>query len=155
MPKTLSVAAIKEGTVIDHILAGFALMIIQLLKLSREKYTISIGLNLSSSSMGLKDLIKIENRYLNEKEMRDIALFAPQATISIIKNYRVSSKTSAQLPEVVSGILLCPNLHCITNSETVDTLFHLEKYKQQVLLHCHYCEKIFERNEIKKFRTSG
>ena len=68
MSKTLSVAAIKEGTVIDHIPAGSAFIILQLLKLSTPKHRISLGLNFSSSSMGHKDLIKIENRALTEKE---------------------------------------------------------------------------------------
>jgi aspartate carbamoyltransferase regulatory subunit len=152
MPKTLSVAAIKDGTVIDHVPAGIAFIILQLLELLQGKHRISLGLNLSSSSMGFKDLIKIENRYLTKKEAHDIAVFAPQATISIIENYHVSSKISAKLPNDVAGILVCPNPRCITNSESVDTLFHVEEHKQQVLLHCHYCEKIFKRNEIKDYR---
>jgi len=151
MPKTLSVAAIKEGTVIDHIPAGSALTILQLLKLSEGKHRVSIGLNLTSSRMGLKDLIKVENRALTEKEAHDIAVFAPQATISIIKNYQVASKMSAKLPDAVSKILICPNSRCITNKEQIATLFQVEEHKQQVELHCHYCEKIFERGEMKEF----
>ncbi len=102
MAKTLSVAAIKDGTVIDHIPAGFALIILQLLKLAITKHRISLGLNLSSSSMGLKDLIKIENRALTEKESRDIAVFAPKATINIIKNYQLANKMSAKLPSEIA-----------------------------------------------------
>ncbi len=151
MVKTLSVAAIKEGAVIDHIPAGFALIILQLLKLSHGKHRVSIGLNLSSSMMGFKDLIKVENRALTEKEAHDIAVFAPQATISIIKDYKVSKKTRATLPKAVDRILVCPNLHCITNHEPVETLFHVEEHKQQVELRCQYCEKIFERSEMKEF----
>jgi aspartate carbamoyltransferase regulatory subunit len=152
MSKTLPVAAIKEGTVIDHIPAGFALTILQLLKLPQSKHRISLGLNLSSSSLGLKDLIKIENRALTEKEAHDIAVFAPKATINIIKNYHVFSKISAKLPDEVVRILVCPNPRCITNCEAVNTLFLVEEHKQQVLLHCHFCEKTFERNQIKDNR---
>ncbi len=151
MSKTLSVAAIKEGTVIDHIPAGYALIILQLLKLSQGKYRISLGLNFTSSSIGLKDLIKIENRALTEKEAHDIAVFAPQATINIIKNYQVASKILAKLPDAVARILVCPNPRCITNHEIVDTLFHVEEHKQ-VRLRCHFCEKTFERNEIKGYQ---
>jgi aspartate carbamoyltransferase regulatory subunit len=152
MAKTLSVAAIKEGTVIDHIPAGSALIILQLLELLQGKHRVSLGINLSSSSRGFKDLIKIENRALTEKEAHDIAVFAPQATISIIKNYKVASKIPAKLPKAVARILICPNLRCITRCEHIETLFHVEEHKQQVELRCHYCEKIFERNEIKEFR---
>jgi aspartate carbamoyltransferase regulatory subunit len=152
MPKTVSVAAIKEGTVIDHIPAGYVFIILQLLKLSQGKHRVSLGLNLTSSSMGLKDLIKIENRVLTEKEAHDIAIFAPQATINIIKNYHIASKISAKLPPAVARILVCPNSRCITNCETMDTLFHVEEYRQQVRLRCHFCEKILERTEIKDYR---
>lgn len=152
MSKTLSVAAIKEGTVIDHIPAGSAFIILQLLKPSQGKHRISLGLNFTSSSMGLKDLIKIENRALTEKEARDIAVFAPQATINIIKNYHVASKILAKLPHEVAHVLVCPNPRCISNSEAVDTLFHIEGHKQLVRLRCHFCEKIFERSEIKDYR---
>lgn len=150
--KTLSVAAIKDGTVIDHIPAGIAFIILQLLKLSSGKHRISLGLDFTSSSMGHKDLIKIENWALTEKEAHDIAVFAPQATINIIKNYKVSSKIAAKLPSAVSRILICPNPRCITNSEAIDTLFHVEEHKQQVLLRCDFCEKIFERSEIKDYK---
>lgn len=152
MTKTLSVAAIKEGTVIDHIPAGSAFIILQLLKLMQDRHRISLGLNFSSSSIGHKDLIKIENRVLTEKEAHDIAVFAPQATINIIKNYQVASKIPAKLPDAVLRILVCPNPRCITNAESIDTLFHVEEHKQNVILRCHFCEKIFERNEIKDYR---
>jgi aspartate carbamoyltransferase regulatory subunit len=149
MPKTLSVAAIKDGTVIDHIPAGFALIILQLLKLLHGRHQISLGLNLNSASMGFKDLIKIENRFLTEKEAHDIAIFASHATINIIKNYQVSQKISAKLPPTVANTLVCPNPGCITNCEPIETLFHVEEHKRQVLLRCHFCEKTFELDEIK------
>ncbi|MBS0603496.1 MAG: aspartate carbamoyltransferase regulatory subunit [Verrucomicrobia bacterium] len=152
MSKTLSVAAIKDGTVIDHIPAGAAVIILQLLKLFPGKHRVSLGLNFNSTSMGFKDLIKIENRFLTEKEAHDIAAFAPHATINTIKNYKLVSKLSAKMPEEVARILVCPNLRCITNCQSADTLFHVEEHKNQVLLRCHFCEKIFERKEIKDYR---
>ena len=151
MAKTLSVAAIKDGTVIDHIPSGKALIIVQLLKLFPGKYRVSLGLNFNSSSMGFKDLIKIENRYLTEKETHDIAVFAPQATINIIKNYKLVQKISAKLPDIVERILVCPNPRCITNNEAANTLFSIEEHKHKVFLRCHFCEKIFEREEIKDY----
>jgi aspartate carbamoyltransferase regulatory subunit len=151
--KTVSVAAIKDGTVIDHIPSGQALKIIYLLQLSEQKFKVTLGLHLSSSSMSHKDILKIEDRFLTEKETHDIAVFAPTATINIIKNYKVSSKIQAKLPKTVKKILICPNLCCITRQETVDTLFSVEEFKQKVQLHCFFCEKIFERDEIKEYRV--
>ncbi len=152
MAKTLSVSAIKDGTVIDHIPSGNAIAIQQLLKLLASKHRISIGLHLNSQSMGYKDLIKIEDRFLTPKETHDIAVFAPHATINIIKNYKVASKITAQLPKMIKRILICPNSRCITNSENVETHFLIEEHKQAVILRCHFCEKRFERKEIKDYR---
>jgi aspartate carbamoyltransferase regulatory subunit len=153
MPKTVSVAPIKEGTVIDHIPAGQVLKIIHLLQVAQQRYKAILGLHLSSSSMGHKDILKIEHRFLSELEAHDIAVFAPNATINIIKNYKVSSKIKAQLPETVKGILVCPNGRCITQQEEVETLFLVEEFKQKVHLRCFYCEKIFERDEIKDYNV--
>lgn len=153
MQTTLSVAAIKDGTVIDHIPAGAGMAILQLLKLFEGKKRVYVGFNLTSTSMGCKDLIKIENRFLTEKESHDIAAFAPQATINIIKDYQLISKTSAEMPEKLSKILICPNKRCITHSEAMDTLFHVSEHKGQILLRCHFCEKIFERSEIKNYHS--
>ncbi len=132
MSKHLTVAPIKDGTVIDHIPAGTALVIFQLLQLFADKRRISLGLNLTSARMGFKDLIKIENRFLTEKEVHDIAVFAPNATISLIKNFKLVDKTFPSLPPLVEKILVCPNHRCITRIEPVDTLFHVEEFKHQV-----------------------
>lgn len=153
MEKTLSVSAIKDGTVIDHIAQGSALIIIHLLKLSNLQNCSTVGLNLSSRSMGHKDLIKIENRFLTEKEAHDIAVFAPLATISIIRNYKVEKKMKASLPDVIENILLCPNPCCITRKEPANTLFFIEEFKQKIFLRCGFCEKLFERSEVRDYKT--
>ncbi len=153
MGKTVSVAAIKDGTVIDHIPAGQALKIIYLLQLAEQRFKVTLGLHLTSSSIGHKDIVKIEDRFLTEKEAHDVAVFAPNATINIIKNYKVSSKISAKLPETIKRILVCPNPRCITEQEPVETLFMIEEFKQKVHLRCYYCEKVFERDEIKDYRV--
>lgn len=153
MEKKLSVSAIKDGTVIDHVSSGSALTIIKLLKLLRDKKRVTVGLNLSSDSMGYKDIIKIENRVLTEKEAHDIAVFAPEATINIIRNYHVEKKIKASMPSRIEKILICPNTRCISRKEPVDSLFTVEEYKNKVHLRCKYCEKVFERDEIKEYKT--
>lgn len=152
MEKTLSVSAIKDGTVIDHIAPGFAMTIVHLLRVMESKHCVTIGMNLSSS-MGLKDLIKIEGRFLTEKETHEIALFAPKATINFVKNYKIEKKIKASLPEIIEKILVCPNHRCITNSETMSTWFFVEAFKNKINLRCKYCEKIFNREEIKKYNV--
>jgi aspartate carbamoyltransferase regulatory subunit len=148
--KTLSVAAIKNGTVIDHITPGSALKIILLLKLQETSCKVTLGLHFDSAS-GVKDFIKIEDRFLTEKEAHDIAVFAPHATINIIKNYKVVEKVRAKLPSAVHNILVCPNARCITHKEPVSTLFHVEESGQKVSLRCHFCERLFQRDALKDY----
>lgn len=151
--KTLSVSAIEAGTVIDHIAPGSALILIRLLKFAAEEHRVTMGLNLSSRSMGRKDIIKISNRFLTEKETHEVAVFAPQATISIIRNFEVQKKMKAVLPDRVEKILVCPNPCCITRSEPVTTLFLVEEFKQKIFLRCAFCERLFERSEIREYTS--
>jgi aspartate carbamoyltransferase regulatory subunit len=148
--KTLSVTAIKNGTVVDHIPAGSALKIVLLLRLQESPCKVTLGLHFDSAS-GIKDFLKIEDRFLSEKEAHDIAVFAPQATINIIKNYKVVEKARVKLPNAVHNILVCPNPRCITHKETVCTLFHVEESGQKVSLRCHYCERHFQRDALKDY----
>lgn len=148
MTKTLSVSAIKDGSVIDHIPAGQAIRILKLLNAFDNKQRITIGLNLKSKSLGLKDLIKIENRVLTDNEINEIATFAPKATVSFIQDFEVHKKLTTKLPEIISGIFICPNANCITRTEPVTSCFYVEDYGKRVKLNCKYCEKQFERDQI-------
>jgi aspartate carbamoyltransferase regulatory subunit len=139
----LSVAAIENGTVIDHIPAGQGMRIVRLLKLADHKKKVTLGLNLPSRSLGYKDLIKVEGREVSEEEASQIALFAPKGTINIIRGYQIGKKFSVTLPEMVSKILACPNQKCITNHEQLPTNFRVSRFGQKVMLQCHYCERGF------------
>lgn len=150
MTKTLSVSAIKNGTVIDHIRAGQALRIVRLLSLlENNNNKITLGLNLTSKLIGKKDLIKIENRVLTNDEANEIVIFAPEATINIIKDFEVTQKINTHLPESITNVFICPNLACITHNEPIESLFHIEEQGKHIKLTCHYCEKIFDRDLVK------
>lgn len=151
MTKTLSVSAIKNGTVIDHIPAGQALKIIRLLKITNNKHKATLGLNLTSKSLGLKDLIKIEGRFLKEHEANEITIFAPEATINIIENFEVIKKITTCLPETITNFLVCPNTQCITHTEPVSNCFFTEEYRKTVKLQCKYCEKQFDLDHITEY----
>lgn len=149
MSKTLSVSAIQNGTVIDHIPAGQALKIIQLLRLLEKKYQITVGLNLPSKRMKLKDLIKIENHRMTNEEASEVIILAPEATINMIKKFEVAEKITISLPPSVSGIFVCPNPICVTRTEAVESSFLVEEQGKKVKLICRYCEKSFDRNKVK------
>lgn len=149
MVQTRSVSAINNGIVIDHIPAGQALKIMNLLHAVNSKQRITLGLNLTSKRLKLKDLIKIENRKLNSEEIDQISLFAPTATINIIKDFVNAKKIKCQLPEKICGILICPNLNCISRTES-KSYFWLENLAKEVNLHCFYCEKKFKCDQFEE-----
>ncbi|GAB4187542.1 MAG: aspartate carbamoyltransferase regulatory subunit [Simkaniaceae bacterium] len=153
MSKTLPVAAIKNGTVIDHIPAGFGLVIIRLLRLDLMMNQVTAGLKLKSKKLGKKDLIKIEGRKLTEKECQEIAIFSTGSTVNIIKDFQIEKKIKARLPDTIEKILICPNIHCITRFEPIPSTFFVEEHKHDVLLTCKYCEKTFDRDEIQEYQT--
>jgi aspartate carbamoyltransferase regulatory subunit len=148
MTKTLSVSAIHHGTVIDHISAGQAIRIVHMLHLLNKKHKVTIGLNLPSGRMGLKDIIKIENHVLANEDANDIMIFAPDATINVIRDFEVIDKIITKLPDTIAGPFICPNLACITHVEPVQTFFYIKSHGKQVYLKCKHCEKSYERNRV-------
>ena len=81
----LQVEAIKNGTVIDHIPAQVGFKLLSLFRLTETDQRITIGLNLPSGEMGRKDLIKIENTYLTEDQINQLAFYAPHATVNHLR----------------------------------------------------------------------
>ncbi len=137
--KMIKVNAIKNGTVIDHIAAGKALKVIDILTLTGNN-AVMIGMNLVSNRIGKKDIVKIENRELSKEEVNSIALIAPSATLIIIKDFEVVNKTSFDMPEYVEEHIICPNPKCITNSEDIPSKFYINN-AEIATARCVYCEK--------------
>ena len=79
MKKELSVSAIKEGTVIDHIPSDVTLKVADILDLEGIKSIISIATNLDSKTMGKKGIIKVGGKSLTQDEVNKIAIVAPDA----------------------------------------------------------------------------
>src|SRR5579862_4518749 len=127
MSDKLSVSAIKNGTVIDHISPGQALRIIHLLSLAKSKHKITLGIHLPSKTMGSKDIIKIENRVLSEVEANEVVVFAPNATINVIEDFEVINKINTHLPKSMKRVFICPNPACITQVELVESQFDIHE----------------------------
>ncbi len=148
MRKEIKIPAIERGVVVDHIPAGQALKVVDILNLREDHDCItSIGMNMESKKMGRKDLLKIENKFIYKTELEKISLVAPNAVISFISNFKVKEKIKAQTPDVVSGVIKCKNKVCVTNHQNVKTKFHLVGEKP-LRFKCHYCERIMEGKEV-------
>ncbi|MEM3849507.1 MAG: aspartate carbamoyltransferase regulatory subunit, partial [Zestosphaera sp.] len=78
---TLTVSKIRRGTIIDHIPAGRALEVLRMLGITgREGFRTAVLMNVESRRLGRKDIVKIEDEFLDPKELNLIALVAPSAT---------------------------------------------------------------------------
>lgn len=139
--KELKVPLIKDGTVIDHITAGYAVKVLHILNIPKSSSSVvSVVMNVSSK-IGKKDIVKIENRELDTHEVDKIALVAPKATINIIRDYEVAEKHKVQLPDEVVGIVTCSNPTCISNTkEPVKSRFKVIS-KDPLRIKCYYCER--------------
>ena len=146
-PKQLSVSAIENGTVIDHIPAKNLFKVIQILGLDRIESQITFGTNLESKRLGRKAIIKISSIFFEDNDINRIALVAPDAKLNIIKDYEVVEKRLVEVPDTITGIAKCMNPKCITNHERVITKFKVVS-KKHVSLKCNYCEKITNQQNL-------
>ena len=145
--KERKVPAIKDGTVIDHIPSRDTFRIIRILNPQEFIHPISVALNLDSKKMGKKGVIKIDNRFLTKGEVNRIAILAPKATVSIIRNYKVQEKIKVKIPEELVGIINCTNPVCITNREKIVSKFNVLS-KEHLEVKCHYCERVYGKDEL-------
>jgi len=145
--KEYKISAIKEGTVIDHITPESTFKVIEILDLDKNKEIISVANNLQSSKLGKKGIVKIGSKFLGEEAVNKIAIIAPNATLNIIRDYKVVQKLKLKIPGRIEGTLKCFNPNCITNLEKVDTKFKVTSSNPLKLL-CNYCERIMKREDI-------
>jgi len=149
MEKELKVAALKNGTVIDHIPSDKLFKVASILQVEKCGSLVTLGNNLESKQLGLKGIIKVSDRFFEESETNKIALLAPNAKINIIRNYEVIEKRSLHLPKEIRDIVQCGNPNCITNNQPVATRFSVIKENSEVRLKCCYCEREMKQEEVK------
>ncbi|MBI5392996.1 aspartate carbamoyltransferase regulatory subunit [Candidatus Woesearchaeota archaeon] len=142
---------IEQGTVIDHIHNESIFKIIRILKLDYSQALVFVGFNLDSKRISKKGLIKIEEIFLDDETLSKIALIAPDATINIIKDSKVTEKKKLILPDSFQGLMKCTNYNCITNKENVHTKF-LVQDKINRIFQCYFCETKIHDNEIEIIR---
>lgn len=145
--RELQVAALCNGTAIDHIPPRFVFKVVSLLDLENLENPITIGNNFESKKMQSKGIIKIADKYFEEDEINKIALIAPNVVLNIIKDYEVVEKKRVILPQTIKGIVKCNNPKCITNNEPMTTHFEVVD-SDNIELRCHYCNIKIKKDEI-------
>jgi len=143
----LQVAALCNGTAIDHIPSSVVFKVVSLLELDKLRNPITIGNNLESKKMSSKGIIKIADKFFEEDVINKIALIAPNVVLNIIKDYEVVEKKRVVLPLVIKGIVKCNNPKCITNNEPMLTHFEVID-SEKIELRCHYCDIKIKKDEI-------
>ncbi len=146
----LMVAAIKNGTVIDHIPSAKLFQVVRLLHLEDQNVQsqVMIGYNLPSAKMGNKSIIKIADRFFTDAELNVLSVVAPNASLCIIRDYEVVEKKRVELPREIVGIVKCANPKCITNNESMRTFFHVTGADSGII-QCRYCEKEQRLDSVK------
>ena len=114
----LSIGALREGFVLDHIRAGKAMRIYRDLKLDKLDCTVAIIKNASSHLMGRKDIIKVACP-IDYLDLDVLGFIDHNITVNVIA---------------------CKNPRCITSIEQgLDQVFLLTDEATETY-RCRYCE---------------
>lgn len=146
----LIVRRIKEGTVIDHIDQERGLRVLNALGVDgKDGGLVTIALNVPSGKFKKKDIIKLENKFLKDDDTNKLAVIAPNATVNIIRNYKLVEKRRVSLPNEIDRIFRCSNPDCITNSrEHIESVMDVVD-KDALVLKCRYCGRILDVNKLR------
>lgn len=142
----LAVAALRNGTVIDHIPTAAVFKAVEILGLDHTAHAVTIGNNLASSHMGKKGIIKVADTFFDDDVISRIALIAPEAVVNVIRDFKVVEKRPVALPSTIIGIVRCVNPKCVTNNEPMATKFNVVS-REPVVIRCHYCNHAVKGDE--------
>lgn len=133
----LRVDAIQRGIVLDHIRAGNGLRIFEELDLAGREYPVALLMNVPSTKMGRKDMIKVSGAL--DLDLTKLALLDAGITVNYIEGGRVTRKVKPGLPERVVGLIRCKNPRCITSTESYSPSIFTLVDREEKRYKCFYC----------------
>lgn len=140
----MNIDMIKDGYVIDHIKAGNAMKIYNLLNLDELECQVALITNAKSKKTGKKDIIKIGK--LIDLDLDKLSAIDASLTVNVVKNNKLIEKKKLELPKEIINIYKCKNPRCITSIEhDLDQIFLLTNQEENVY-RCKYCEAKLENN---------
>ena len=129
---------ITDGIVLDHIKAGRAMELYQVLNLGALQCPVAIIKNADSKKMGRKDIIKIFE--VIDLDLDVLGYIDPNITVNIIRNGVRVEKKHLELPKKLVNVIHCKNPRCITVAEPqLDAIFLLSDPATHTY-RCAYCE---------------
>ncbi len=150
MSEMRRVTAIRNGTVVDHIPSGNAMQVIRILRINTDRATpVSLVMNVPSDKLGRKDVLKIEDRELDQEDLDRLALIAPSASIAIIRNHAVAEKMNVELADDILNIAKCSFSNCITKNDREPLPQRMKVVSRDPLeVRCYYCGRGQEIDEL-------
>ena len=125
----MNIDSIKNGLVIDHIHAGGAMRLYNLLGLDELDCTVAI--------------IKIDT--VTDIDLDVLGYVDPGITVNVIRGGELVEKKQLSLPERLENVLRCRNPRCITSVEPgLKQVFLLSDRKSETY-RCIYCEAKAEK----------
>ena len=139
----MRIGHIENGIVLDHISAGNAMNIYNVLKLGELDCTVALIKNAESPKMGKKDIIKISTHM--DIDLDILGYLDPGITVNIIRGGEVAERRQVALPQRVVDVIKCKNPRCITSVER--EIVHEFKLTDPVkkVYRCIYCEQAANR----------
>ena len=125
----MNIDSIKNGYVIDHIQAGKAMRIYDILGLE----------NKSSGNIKIDKDIPID--------FETLGFIDHNITVNVVKDDIIIEKRKLSLPQRVVNVARCTNPRCITSIEKdLDQVFNLTD-KENEVYRCLYCESSLKNKE--------
>ena len=134
----MNIDSIQNGIVIDHITAGCAMKLYELLRLDTLDASVAMIMNTTSRKMGKKDIIKISGNVTVDFDV--IGYVDPGATVNVIRDSKLIEKRVIGLPERLTNVIRCKNPRCISQTEQeLDHVCRLTDVANRVY-RCIYCD---------------
>jgi len=152
-PRTdMSIRPIRDrGVVIDHMLPYAEDLLMRILRV-RERRDIYRAATVKSLRRpdSIKGMLMIENRELNDGELRMIAAVSPESTVNMVAEGKVVRKLKMRLPSLIEGIagILCTNKGCITRPEHQEYVKPLMVRFDEKSVRCHYCDNVMASSQM-------
>ncbi len=139
--KELAVAALRNGTVIDHIPSSALFKAVDLPGIEKLEVSVTIGNNLESKRLGHKGIIKVADTEFPPEVAQPHSHHSPSAVINTIRDYEVVKKEPVSLPDEITGLVVCDNPKCVSRNQPIPSRFEVID-RENVALRCHYCEHV-------------
>ena len=134
----MNIDAIVNDIVIDHITAGRAMRLYELLGLDETDCSVAIIKNAYSAKLGRKDIIKIDAEI--PVSFDAIGYVDPGATVNIIREGSLVEKRIIGKPERLTNVIRCKNPRCITSVEQELPHVFVLTDSTKGIYRCMYCE---------------